>query len=47
MLRFSVPGVAAEAVNIERLEADGRAAGIVRAVFTYQFAYWPAGDRNK
>jgi hypothetical protein len=34
-------------VNFKRLETDGRAAGIARATFAYQFAYWPAGDRNE
>lgn len=46
IVRFSVPGVAAEAVNVRTLEARGRGAGVSVVQFTYQFAYRDGADGN-
>jgi hypothetical protein len=45
-LRFTVPGVAAEAVNVRQLERRARTAGVRFAQFAYQFAYRDSGDGN-
>jgi hypothetical protein len=45
-VRFSVPGVAAEAVNVRQLEPSARKAGVTVVQFTYQFAYRDAADGN-
>jgi len=46
LLRFSVPGVAADAVNVRRLEVRARDAGVSAVRLTYQFAYRPDVDGN-
>ena len=46
ILRFSVLGVAAEAVNVRQLEPSARKAGVSVVQFTYQFAYREFSDGN-
>lgn len=46
MLQFSVPGTAAEAVNIRQLEASARRAGVSVVQLSYQFAYRESSDGN-
>jgi hypothetical protein len=46
ILRFSVPGVAAEAVNVRQLETCGRKAGVTVVEFGYRFAAREPGDGN-
>jgi hypothetical protein len=46
ILRFSVPGAAAEAVNVRQLETRGRKAGVTVVQFAYQFAARESGDGN-
>jgi hypothetical protein len=46
MLQFSVPGVAAEAVNIRQLESSGRKAGVSVVQLSYHFAYRESSDGN-
>jgi hypothetical protein len=38
ILRFSVPGAAAEAANVRQLETRGRKAGVTAVQFGYRFA---------
>jgi hypothetical protein len=46
ILRFSVPGNAAEAVNVRQLETSGRKAGVSVVQFGYRFAYRDSSDAN-
>lgn len=46
ILRFSVPGNAAEAVNVRQLETCGRKAGVSVVQFGYRFAYRDSVDGN-
>ena len=46
-LRFSVPGVAAEAVNVSELWARAQEAGVTAIRLSYHFAYRVAGDRSE
>ena len=44
ILRFSVPGAAAEAVNVRKLETRGRNAGVTVVQFGYRFGEGEPGD---
>jgi hypothetical protein len=46
ILRFFVPGEAAEAVNVRQLETRGRKAGVRAVQFACQFAARESGDGN-
>ena len=46
MLQFSVPGVAAEAVNIRQVESSARKAGVSDVQLSYHFAYRDSRDGN-
>jgi len=46
MLQFSIPGVAAEAMNVRQLALQARKAGVSVGQFTYHFAYRDSGDGN-
>jgi len=46
MLQFSVPGVAAEAVNVRQLESSARKSGVGVVELRYHFAYRESGDGN-
>jgi hypothetical protein len=44
MPQFSVPGLAAEAVNIRQLESSARKAGVTVVQLSYDFVYRQAND---
>jgi hypothetical protein len=44
ILRFSVAGAAAEAVNVRQLETRGRKAGVTVVQFSYRFTPREVGD---
>ena len=46
ILRFSVPGAAAEAVNVRQLDTRGRKAGVGVVQFNYHFAQRDSSDGN-
>jgi hypothetical protein len=46
ILRFSIPGVAAEVVNVRQIETSARKAGVGIVQFTYRFARHDSGDGN-
>jgi len=46
ILRFSIPGVAAEVVNVRQIETSARKAGVGIVQFTYHFARRESGDGN-
>jgi hypothetical protein len=47
ILRFFVPGEAAEAVNVRQLETRGRKAGVTVVQLAYQFAARESGDGDR
>jgi hypothetical protein len=47
VLQLSVPGIAAEAVNVKSIQTRGREAGVRVVRFTYRMAYRYAGDSNE
>jgi len=46
ILRFSIPGAAAEVVNVRQIETCARKAGVGVVQFTYRFARHESRDGN-
>jgi hypothetical protein len=46
VIQFSVPGLAAEAVNVRQLEASARRAGVGVVRLSYHFVYRESKDGN-